>query len=206
MKNTVAILAATDDKLFDWAGPRPVLEWTLPKLDGIRGVDSVVCVVSKAMADRAKPLLEKAEIEMVVLPDGLGVDVRGDVTLLRWLCSVGPAAKADFALLIRAGLPFLPACRMEECLEKVRSGRYDAAMTMRAGLVVDRPSADGQMITAVCSMRVDGVKAVRAAGFRGENARWPKSVAAVDVSFIESLDVSRGGLDAVKAMADAGAA
>lgn len=174
---TVAIIVVTSQKVFSWLGHMPIMNWSFTQLSEVRGVDKIVCVASKELTTRASQMLAKEEIETVTIPDR--VLKQGEID--KWLVAAdGPAASADVIAVVQPTSPFLPAAKIEGCIDLVRRDFADTTCTVQA---VNAWTSYGksQAFAEVPGCRAFSPRRVQ------ENGRRFRPIA---VSLIESLDVT----------------
>ncbi len=182
MPKTVAVLVVRTTKVFAWLGHLPVMNWCLNQLREVRGVDTILCVATADLAARARDMLAKEDIETVVVPTAI-VRRNDPASFERWLRGAGgPCAGAEVVLVCQPTLPFLPAGKLEACLEPVRRGFADTACTVRK---FDKARTEhGQVVTY---METGGCRVFAP-------ARVPEGAAGrfrpIPVGIIESLDLA----------------
>lgn len=177
MPNTVAVIVVKSAKMFSWLGHMPLMNWSVAELHEVRGIDRIVCVAAPAVAERARKLLGKEDIDVVDLPKEL-VDAKPAV-VDRWLTSAtGPAADADTLLVTTLSAPFLKSPNIEACVRAVNRGTCtfcQPARTLEAVISTRKTKAK----EAVESLRVFKVHA------KAEEVKMHT----VPVGLLESLDV-----------------
>ncbi len=179
MSKTVACVVVKSAKLFSWLGHMPIMNWSLTQLHEVRGVDRIVCVAHPQVADRARKLLAKEDIEVVTLPREL-VEAK-DAVLDKWLTAAsGPAGEADIVVVTTATSPFMPAAKIEACLNNVAKGKCSTCVPARdANVVSSGSSRKSKMKAAVEAVRV----------FRVNVPVEQTTFHTVAVNLMESLDV-----------------
>jgi CTP:molybdopterin cytidylyltransferase MocA len=179
MAKTFAFLVVTTPRVFTWLGHMPIMNWTLEQLREVRGIDRVVCVALPDLARRAAELLAAGEIETIAVPPKIKAD---GPDLDRWLTAAdGPAADADVVVVLKPSSPFLPAAKIEVCVDAVRRCLADRSCTVQPVQVVSGTGREAAHAEA------PGCRAFAPARAR-EPARRP--FRPVPVSPIEALDVS----------------
>lgn len=193
---TVVCLLLTGSHPFSWLGPRRVVDWVLSHCGEVRGVDRTVALLPGAAARRADSM---PDAEPVTLPPRIAA--APDDALLAWLATQGPASRAGVILLARAATPFLAAGRLEEAVERVRSGAESAVVT---ALPVRYFGFDGALRDG--HSPVLGARCVDADLYRGSSDKWPRIFREVRVNSMEALDVTnREHLTLAQALVDTGA-
>lgn len=179
MPKTVAAIVVKNPKMFSWLGHMPIMNWSVVQLGEVRGIDRVVCVAAPAVAERARKLLAKEDIDVVELPKELLL--AKDAVLDRWLtAATGPAFDADTLVVSKASSPFLPAAKIEACVRAVNRGKCTGCQPARtiAAVVTTRKTRAKESVEAVRVFKVNvPAEAVR--------------LDTVSVSLIESLDVEQ---------------
>lgn len=180
-KKTIAVIVVKSAKVFSWLGHMPIMNWSITQLKDVRGVHQVVCVASRGLAKRAAEMLAREEIETVTIPDN--VLKQGESHIDKWLVSAtGPAADADVVVVVKPTSPFLPAAKIEGCLDLVRRKFADASCTVQAVNLV-HGAGRTQAYAEVPGCRAFAAQAVN-------THIDPKRFRPVTVSLIESLDVT----------------
>jgi hypothetical protein len=180
---TIACLIVRSRDMFEWLGHMPMMTWCLNQLHEVRGIDRICCCVVPKLKDRATKLLAKEPVEVVEL----SAKLKTDRDILAWICGPeGPANTAKVVLLVTPVNPFLPAAKLEACVEAVRDEDYTLAYPAihQKVLVHDGrgPKASEQHAL------VSGVTALRLAD-PGKPATTV--VKTIDVSLLESLDITK---------------
>lgn len=180
MPKTVAVIVVKTAKMFSWLGHMPIMNWSLAELTEVRGIDRIVCVAAPAVADRARKLLGKEDIDVVNLPRELA-DAKAAV-VDRWLTAAdGPAFDADTLVVTTATSPFLKAPRIEACVRAVNKGQCTHAQPAR------EVSLSGTTVRKVKG--AEAVESVRV--FKVNVPAEQVAVRNVPVSMIESLDIDQ---------------
>ena len=184
MPRTVACFIVRTAKVFSWLGHMPIMNWSLTQLTEVRGVDRIVCVAAKSVAEQTKKLLanEKA-IETTVIPQqASNLNARA---FDEWLVSAaGPASDAEILLVIKPTSPFLPAGKIEACLNHVSRGRCVMCYPARdAAVVIDKER------TKTLPERLEGVRVMRVKAPAEGTGRAIPTIQTVPLSLMESLDV-----------------
>jgi hypothetical protein len=177
---TIACVLVRTARAFTWLGHMPHLAWTLDQLRDVRGVSKVVCAAAPDLVKQATALVGD-DTEVVVMPAAVA---KRPAAAEAWASAAsGPAADADVLVLVRPTSPFLPAAKIEACLEEVLAGRCSTCYPARRTEVVSngrrRPAAE----------LVESVRVVRLAARAEPAHRADSAVGTVPVSLIESLDV-----------------
>lgn len=179
MSKIVACVMVRSPKLFSWLGHMPIMNWSLSQLQEVRGIDRIICVAYPQVADRARKLLAKESIEVVTLPREL-VEAK-DSVLDKWLTAAdGPAGIAEVVVATTATSPFLPAAKIEACLNNVVKGKCSTCVPARDANVVSQGSPRKSKMKAA-------VEAVRV--FKVNVPVEQASYHTVSVNLMESLDV-----------------
>lgn len=180
MAKTVAVIVVTSPKMFSWLGHMPIMNWSLAELTEVRGIDRIVCAAAPAVADRARKLLGKDDIEVVDMPRDLA-DAKPAV-LDKWLTAAnGPAFDADTLVVTTASSPFLKAPRVEACVRAVNKGQCTHAQLARE-----------VSLSGTTARRVKGAEVVESVRvFRVNVPAEQVAVRTVPVSMIESLDINQ---------------
>lgn len=180
MPKTVAVIVVKTPKMFSFLGHMPVMNWSLAELTEVRGIDRIVCVAAAAVADRARKLLGKEDIEVVTLPKDL-LDAK-DQVVDKWLTAAnGPAFDADTLVVSKASSPFLKAPRIEACVRAVNKGQCTHAQPSREVSLTGTGVRKTKAAEAVESVRV----------FKVNVPAEQVTSRAVPVSLIESLDIEQ---------------
>ena len=175
---TVAVIVVTSPKVFSWLGHMPIMNWSYTQLTEVRGIDRVICVASKDLAARCKQMFAKDDIETVTIPDR--VLKQGEID--KWLVAAdGPAAAADVIALIKPTSPFLPAAKIEGCIDLVRRDFADTCCTVQKSQGWTEWGARPTAYVEVPGCRAFSPRRVQEQGRRFRP---------VTVSLIESLDVT----------------
>jgi hypothetical protein len=195
---TAACVVVDTPKALSWLTYQPVMSWTLDKLADVRGIDDVVCVATPGLAEQVVKVVGRRSIETVVIPPGS----EAEEVLPHWLCSAtGPAASADFLLVVRPTVPFLKSGKIEACLEAVTSGRHKFCLPARKSRVlpVAGPCRPGLIpVTAVQAYNVSAVPELLPGPHLNRLA-----FGHVEVSEAESLDF-RDSQTLIDVLADSG--
>lgn len=130
MQKTVAVLVVKSQKVFGWLGHMPVMTWSMVQLMEVRGLDRIICITVKDFVKRVSEMLGKEKIEVIAMPDKI---VKQDnANFDKWLCSAdGPAADADVVAVIKPTSPFLPAAKIEGCIDVVLRNFADVSYTVQ---------------------------------------------------------------------------
>lgn len=193
---TTACVLVRNPEVFTWLGHMPVLNWCLEQLLEVRGLEAIHCCVAKELLPQTKKLLTRAEVGLVEIPAKLKADQ--DVT--RWLHTTdgftrGPAYGSSRVLVVIPTVPFMPAAKIEACVDAVERGKHVLAMPARTTKVVMDYSKS--LVKALPSV-VNSVRAMRTDLTEG-------GLHTVEVGLIESLDVrDADNLQLVQAMVAAG--
>jgi hypothetical protein len=127
---TTAVILVKSPKVFSWLGHLPIMNWSVTQLLEVRGVDRITCIATSDLVKRAKEMLIQHDIEAVGIP--AEVTKRGDADIEKWLVSVkGPACDADVVALVRPTSPFLPAAKIESCIDFVVRNFADTCCTVQ---------------------------------------------------------------------------
>jgi hypothetical protein len=170
----------------------PVLNWCLEQLLEVRGLEAIHCCVAPELVPQTKKLLTRSEIGITEIPAKVN---KTDQDVTRWLHTEGPARTASRVLLIVPTVPFMPAAKIEACVDAVNRGKHSLAMPARTTKVVMDFSksfvkALPSVISSVRAMRTDLSE---------------HTLHTVEVGLIESLDVrDADNLQLVQAMVSAG--
>lgn len=180
MHKAVAVIVVRSPKVFSWLGHMPIMNWSVAQLREVRGVGRAVCCATAELAAQAARLLAKEDIELVVVP--AAVAKQGEVAFDRWLCAAdGPAAEAQVVVVVKPTSPFLPAAKIETCIDLVRRNFADTCCTVQQ---VQAWTASGR---TQAYAEVPGCRAFAPARVREHPAVG--RFRPVSVSIIESLDV-----------------
>lgn len=186
MSRNVACVSGVHKDVFKWLGGKPLISWTLDRMEDVRGLDEVFVAITSDTRERAKSSVMHADYDAVVADPAC---VNDDLKLMSWLSKHDKVRKADRFLFIRPFTPFMTAGRMEHCLELLKGGKNKAVMTVQKGeLLGTGPKGEHQILRGVAP--VTGLRAVRPLLLWPTEAKWPGDFATVDVSFREGLDVS----------------
>jgi CMP-N-acetylneuraminic acid synthetase len=130
MHRTVAVIVVRNPKVFSWLGHMPIMNWLVSQLREVRGVDRAVCCASADLTKQAVKLLSKEDIETVEIPANVAA---GDERHFdKWLCAAGgPADDADVVAVLKPTSPFLPAPKIEACIDLVRRNIADTCCTVQ---------------------------------------------------------------------------
>lgn len=172
--NAIACILVDTPKVFDWLGHMPIISWCLTHLTEVRGID-------RAIIYATPPLLKAAERFQDDFVEVLGMEKpKGVLTHEDFLFNItsSPFPKNPLAV-IRPTVPFLPASKIEECVENVLQETCDFAYTARCFTAPNRPH------DSVCETN----STVEVAGCRVFLPGRGRSQRAVPVSLIESLDI-----------------
>ncbi len=179
MAKTVACIVIKAANVFSWLGHMPIVNWSLSQLTDVRGIDRIVCVVEPKLLDRAKKLLSKEDIEVLPIPKDV-VSAKESV-LEKWLTSVdGPAAFADIVVLTKPTSPFLPAAKIEACLNNVVRGKCSTCVPARDAAIVTKTSSRKTVMKAA----LETVKV-----FKVSVPVEETTFHTVPISLMESLDI-----------------
>lgn len=176
MSKVVACLVVRTSSLFSFLGDKPILRWSLTKLQEVRGISRIVCVVSPELAKQARLLLAET-VSVVVLPSTVK-----DNALEAWLTSAaGPACDAEVVLINNGTSPLLSTAKIEACLRQVTSKKSSVCFPARDTSVIIPNNSK----RAVLRHAIDSVKVFRV-NVPGELTR-PSTV---KVNLLESLSIA----------------
>lgn len=115
---TVAFLVVDSPKVFQFLGHQPLMFWILEKLLEVRGLDRIVCAVKHDLFAQAKSALGKYEgVECVAMPK----ELKAGNGYNAW-CNTQTTAY-DVAMRFKPTVPFLPASKIEKCLNLVTKNK-----------------------------------------------------------------------------------
>lgn len=194
---TIACVLVRNPEVFTWLGHMPVLNWCLEQLLEVRGLEAIHCCVAPALMPQAKKLLIRSDIGLMEIPAKIN---KNDHDVTRWLYTTdgftrGPAYGASRMLMVVPTIPFMPAAKIEACVDAVNRGNHSLAMPARTTKVV--MDFNKSFVKALPSV-VSSVRAMRTDVSEG-------ALHVVEVGLIESLDVrDADNLQLVQAMVSAG--
>lgn len=179
MSKTVACVVVRSSKSFAFLGHMPTMNWAMSKLMEVRGIDRIVCAVEPKLLKQAAKLLAGEGVEIVPIPKGLKSE--SEKELDAWFTSAGgPAFDADIVVVTKVTSPFLPAAKIEACLDRVARKKFTHCV----------PARDAQIVLTKSAMKAAAKEAVR--GVRAFRVKVPAERAAygtVPVTLLDSLDV-----------------
>jgi hypothetical protein len=179
MNGTAVVIVVKTSKVFNVLGHKHVLNWTLSQIKDVRGVTQIVCVTHPRLLEQTRELLTDEE-DLTIISAPVEA-LKNDVSLEKWLCSnTGPCAGASVVAMCTPTSPFLPASKIEMCIDLVRRKHADMAYT---GREVQARTAQGK-ITGTMELPGCVVFAVSTIGTA------PRRFKSVEVSVTESLDIT----------------
>lgn len=178
MAHTTCCVLIESEKLLSPFGRKPLISWTLEALQNVRGVNKTVYLVHPLLVPRLGKLVPAKQV--VKMSPGQTAHA-----LDRWV-EANLAADSDIVLFVQPASPFLPAGKIEACLDAVRRRQVDEALTVVEITVKDetgRPKKAEAATPAGC--RAISLKALRDVKPR----KQLQASKGVLVSLTESVDV-----------------
>lgn len=177
MKRTTTVIVVKTAKVFEWLGHMPILHWMLAQLKEVRGCGQVACVVSAKLAKRVKEALGDEPIDVVTIPDN--IVKKNDAAFDKWLCEQPLCLGSEVVVVCGSTAPFLPAAKIEACLNMISRGFADTTCTTQ---LIQAYTKDGK--TPVHA-EMPGCRAFAPARLKEKQTRFRP----VEVSVVEALNI-----------------
>lgn len=173
----IACVVIREARIFDRLGNTRVIDWSMTQLLDVRGIDQIIAAADKRHIRKAQEWAKQHRVSVIDLPRTIDVD-RLD-SIAKWLGTVPQAQTASIFSIVVPTNPFLPAAKIEACVDHVRRGRCGASLLSRD--VGSASMVTAHSLTAELPLNT----------FRVFRPNVTPSARTVAINLLESLDVTK---------------